>query len=74
MLWTSTVGLLNYILHQYISTGQSLFFLLYGQDAQLLTALNFFALTIPCLTIEMDYVWELLQEQRRAREVAKKNI
>ena len=49
-------------------------FLLYGRDPQLPTALDFFAPTIPCPAIETDYAWELFQELKRARELARKSI
>jgi len=48
--------------------------LLYGQDARLPTALNFFVPVVNCPTVETDYARELFKELKRARQVARKNI
>ena len=47
---------------------------MYGRDARLPTALNFFAPAVKCLTIETEYARELFQELKRARQLAKKSI
>ena len=72
--YPTTPALLAYRTAPQVSTGQSPFFLLYGRDAQLPTALDFFAPTIPCPAIETDYAQELFQELKRARELARKSI
>ena len=74
--WDKQLGpaLLAYRTAPQASTGQSPFFLLYGRDAQLPTALNFFAPAVKCPTVETEYARELFKELKRARDLAKKSI
>jgi len=72
--WDECLGpaLLAYRTVPQASTGQSPFFMLYGRDARLPTALNFFAPVVNCLTIEANYVRELFKELKRAWQVVRK--
>ena len=74
--WDECLGpaLLAYRTAPQASTGQSPFFLLYGRDARIPTALNFFVPAINCPTVETEYARELFKELKRARQVARKSI
>ena len=74
--WDEYLGpaLLAYRTAPQASTGQSPFFLLYGRDARLPTALNFFVPAVNCPTIETEYARELFRELKKARQLARKSI
>ena len=47
---------------------------MYGRDARLPTALDFYMLPSSCPTVETDHAKELYKELKIAREIANKNI
>ena len=74
--WDTLLGpvLFAYRTTPHDSTGESPFFLMYGRDARLPTALDFYMPPSGCPTVETDYARELYKELKVARELASKNI
>ena len=74
--WDMLLGpvLFAYCTTPHDSTGESPFFLMYGRDARLPTALDFHMPLSGCPTVETDYARELYKELKIAREIANKNI
>ena len=74
--WDKQPGsvLLAYRAVPHSSTGMSPFYLLYGQDPQLPTALDFRVPTNRYPTVEIEYRQELVRDLKRVRELARKTI
>ena len=74
--WDTLLGpvLMAYRTTPQVSTGESPFYLLYGRDAKLSTALDFYTPKGKSLTIESEYGRELFQEMKRIRDVVKQRI
>ena len=74
--WDECLGpaLLAYRTAPQASTSQSPFFLMYGRDARISTALNFYAPATNCPTVESEYARQLFKELKNARTLAKRNI
>ena len=74
--WDTLLGpvLMAYRTTPQVSTGESPFYLLYGRDAKLPTALDFYTPKVKSLTIESEYGRELFQEMKRIRDVVKQRI
>ena len=68
--WDKLLGpvLIAYHTTAQTSTGESLFYLLYGCDARLPSALNFYAPKLKSVTIESEYGRELFKEMKQVRE------
>ena len=74
--WDTKLGpvLMAYRTTPQSSTGVSPFYLLYGHDAKLPSALDFYVPKPPAVTVESEYGKELYQELKRARELARQSI
>ena len=66
--------LMTYRTNTQTSTGESLFYLLYGRDAKVPSALDFYVPRQPAVTTESEYGRELFQELKRIREIARQHI
>ena len=74
--WDTKLGpvLMAYRTTPQSSTGVSPFYLLYGRDAKLPSAPDFYVPKPPAVTVESDYGRELFQELKEARELARQSI
>ena len=69
--WDTLLGpvLMGYHATPQVLTGKSPFYLLYGWDANLPTALNFYTPRVKSLTFESEYGRELFQEMKQITQV-----
>ena len=74
--WDTKLGpvLMAYRTTPQTSTGESPFYLLYGRDAKIPSALDFYVPRPPAVTTESEYGRELFQELKRVREIARQHI
>ena len=74
--WNTLLGpvLMAYRTTPQVLTGESPFYPLYGRDAHLPTALDFYTPRVKSLTVESEYGRELFQEMKRIRQVVRQRI
>jgi len=74
--WDTVLGTLlcTYRTTVHSSTGETLFFLLYGRDAKLPTGLNFYSPRPKTPVIYSEYGTTLFKKLKRIRKLARKNI
>ena len=74
--WDTKLGpvLMAYRTTPQTSTGESPFYLLYGQDVKIPSALHFYIPRPPAITTESEYGRELFKELKSIRELARQHI
>ena len=74
--WDKLLGpvLLAYRTSPHSSSGEILFFLMYGRDCRLPTGLDTYVPRVSCPTVETDYGRSLFKELSRVRQMARQNI
>ena len=74
--WDTKLGpvLMAYRTTPQMSTGESPFYLLYGRDAKVPSALDFYVPRPPAVVTESEYGRALFQELKKVREIARQHI
>ena len=74
--WDTNLGpvLMAYRTTPKTSIGESPFYLLYGRDAKVPSALDFYVPRPPAVATESEYGRELFQESKKIKEIARQHI